>query len=108
MGGSLLVPGTLTVGGSLHAVALLPNGNVFLAGGQSPPPGLNSGNSTANAQLYDYLSNTLTTQPPLLQPRLAFPMVVLPSGQVLISGGANYQSGGTTITILKDAELRAF
>ena len=100
-----LVPGGLTVGGWLHSAVSLSNGDVFVAGGQHPPPGPPNGNSTANAQLYNYFSNSFTSAPPLLQPRAAFPMVLFPSGQLLIPG-LNVQGGGSSVTILKDVELR--
>lgn len=106
-GSTTLVPGNLTVGGWLHSAITLPNGNVFIAGGQSAPPPPNTGNSTPNAQLYDYVANSFNTAAPMLLPRVAFPIVHLPAtGQLLIPGGANIQSGGSSVTVLRDVELR--
>jgi len=104
-GSTVLVPGGLTVGGWLHSAVSLPSGDVFIAGGNGAP-GSHNGDATVNAQLYNFLSNSLTTHAPLLQPRVAFPMVLTPSGQVLIPGGAKTQNNGSSVTILKDVELR--
>lgn len=98
-GGSVLVPGSLTVGSNQSAVQFS-NGNVLLASGQTND---NCGTTTPNVQLYNYASNSLSPQTPLLTSRLLFPMTLLQNAQVLSAGGLNVQCSGTTV--LNQAEL---
>ena len=108
LGGSVVVPGNLTEGGWKHSVVSLPNGDVLLAGGQTPPPGSgagDTGNSTVNVQLYSFLSNSFSSQPAMLAPRTVFPIILFPNtGQILICGGADVESG--YLTALNSCEVR--
>ncbi|WP_233612032.1 kelch repeat-containing protein [Corallococcus sp. AB045] len=89
------------------AVALLPSGQVLVAGGRG------QFTSSAAAELYDRASNAWTALPDLLTPRERGTATVLRSGQVLIAGGRNVNTSTpsterfdpTTNTWLATADL---
>lgn len=68
--------------------ALLPDGRVMIAGGQSIPT------TTASIEIYDPTSGTLSQVGSLAQPRESAVVTPLPNGLVLIAGGANRAGGG--------------
>ena len=101
-GGSTLVPGTLTVGGWSAAAVELPGGSVYLAGGHNNSGGCSA--STANAQLYDFSSNSLSAEPSLTVPRTLFSLTLLPTGTILAAGGNNFNACDVS-NVFNSAEL---
>src|SRR5438309_2134932 len=94
--------GAMVAGRALHGQILLPNGKVLLYGGSD---GSNTANCpTPSAELYDPVSETFTTTGAMVichsTPGSA---TLLPTGKVLIAGGALGASGG--FARLSDAEL---
>ncbi len=81
----------------LPAAALLPTGNVLVAGGQDSGVGI----ASVEAELYDPqydpttgYSGEWTVTGFMKNPRLSFPMVVLQNGNALVAGG---RSGGVIV-----------
>jgi len=81
----------------LPAVALLPSGKVLIAGGCTSD--FSGCPAVASADVYDPVQNAVTADVPLSAPRGRASATLLPSGRVLVTGGAN----GTTN--LASAEL---
>jgi hypothetical protein len=73
-----------------HTAALLPNGDVLVAGGIGID-GLStlSPEATATAELYDPTANTWTLTPPMASQRAFAAAVTLTDGHVLIAGGGS-------------------
>jgi murein DD-endopeptidase MepM/ murein hydrolase activator NlpD len=101
-GSTALVPGTLTVGGWSASAALLPGGDVYLAGGHNNSGGCSA--STANAQLYNFASNSLSAEASLTVPRTLFSLTLLPTGTILAAGGNNFNACDVS-NVFKSAEL---
>jgi hypothetical protein len=79
---------------------LLPNGKVLVAGGENIH--YNNGEETlASAELYDPATGMWTSTGSLATPRSWHTMTLLPSGQVLVTGGATYSPYG----VFSSAEL---
>jgi N-acetylneuraminic acid mutarotase len=84
--------GTWTAAGNLgtarhgHTATLLPDGKLLVTGGAP-----SNGNSTifASAELYDSSSNTWTTTGSMAVERVSHSATLLPSGKVLVEGGAS-------------------
>ncbi|NBD12544.1 Kelch repeat-containing protein [Corallococcus silvisoli] len=76
--------GKLSVSRRLHAVALLPSGQVLAAGGVS-----GAGLPLGPAELYDPATGAWTAAGTLVQPRSSHTLTVLASGQVLAATGTN-------------------
>ncbi|NOK07678.1 HYR domain-containing protein [Corallococcus exercitus] len=72
-------------------VALLPSGQVLVAGGRG------QFTSSAEAELYDRASNAWTALPALATPRERATATVLTSGQVLIVGGRNTNTSTASV-----------
>jgi Kelch motif/Galactose oxidase, central domain len=70
------------------AVALLPNGNVLIAGGAD-----SSGNSVATADIYNPATNTFAPTSPMGAARQLVVATVLPNGKVLVAGGEDATGG---------------
>jgi N-acetylneuraminic acid mutarotase len=70
---------------SSHTATLLPSGIVLVAGGFDSAFG---GSPLASAELYDETENTWTDAGSLNEQRVAHTATLLPSGQVLVTGGA--------------------
>lgn len=98
------------------AIALLPNGKVFLAGGMSSDMGIGQLNTT---EIFDPVSNTFTAGPAMSYVRTMAQAATLKSGKVLIAG-CWYDTKGAQIADVYDpvantmtstgplAQLRAF
>jgi hypothetical protein len=71
---------------SVHSATLLPNGKVLVAGGFAGSPPANPLNL---AELYDPATGTWTSTGPMTTLRGYHKAALLPSGQVLIAGGAD-------------------
>jgi hypothetical protein len=86
--GTWTVIASMTTNRSAHTATLLPNGKVLVAGGFSgnPPATLNPLDS---AELYDPTAGTWTSTGPLNTPRGYHKAALLPSGQVLLTGGSD-------------------
>lgn len=68
-----------------HA-ALLPNGQVFKAGGNDDP------GPSAGAELYDPSAGTFTLTRNMTAPRANHTLMLLPDGKVFITGGSSWNS----------------
>jgi N-acetylneuraminic acid mutarotase len=89
---------TMTVARAGHTATLLPDGTVLLSGGYTA----HSGTALSSAEIYDPVSNTFTALKARMQrTRVFHAAVLLPSGQVLLTGGSQYVSGAA----LDSAEL---
>lgn len=74
-----------------HTATVLLDGRVLLAGGKGPPdpanPNANAGKAVNTTELYDPDTGSFSAGPDLLVPRRNHRATLLPSGQVLITGG---------------------
>ncbi|MGH8013467.1 MAG: hypothetical protein ACREQ4_13305 [Candidatus Binataceae bacterium] len=70
------------------AAALLPNGNVLIAGGFG---GINQHGPLQSTEIYDTATSTFTPGPPMTDPlgRAAARATLLPNGKVLVAGGVD-------------------
>ena len=91
--------GSLPEGRILVATALLPTGQVLIAGGRAgaPDPILST------ALLYDPITGVVTPTGSMSTPRVLPSATLLPDGTVLIAGGANEDLG--PLTALNSAEV---
>ncbi|MGO8816530.1 MAG: protein kinase domain-containing protein [Terriglobia bacterium] len=88
-----------------HTATLLPNGRVFLAGGEE---GNGFGADLNTSELYDPATRTFTAlTATLATARFSHTATLLPNGQVLLAGGSRNGTGGTNGqgTVLNTAEL---
>jgi len=69
-----------------HAATLLNDGTVLVAGGVAPFPRFCHGGS-ASAELYDPVAGSFAITGSMLNPRVGHAAVLLPDGEVLITGG---------------------
>ncbi|MCC6387433.1 MAG: hypothetical protein IT302_08630 [Dehalococcoidia bacterium] len=91
------VVGDLAEPRSLHTAALLPNGRVFVAGGNAAS---SSFPVLASSEIYNPDSRTFAKGPNLNAARQTFAAVTLGDGRVLVSGGV-----ATAGAILQSAEV---
>lgn len=78
--------GSMQNGHSLHAATLLNNGTVLVAGGTARVGPVCHGGS-AFAELYDPVAGSFASIGSMLNPRVGHAAVLLPDGEVLITGG---------------------
>ncbi|MGC5567825.1 DUF6603 domain-containing protein [Streptomyces sp. FR-108] len=78
-----------------HSATLLPGGRVLVAGGVGTRTG-SGGAALASAELYDPATGTWTDAAPMTDARSGHRAVPLPSGKVLVIGGALATGGGDT------------
>jgi len=83
-----------------YTITLLKTGQVLVAGGQA---GLSSEITKLNAELYTPWTNTWTAAAQLHMPHYEAAAVLLPSGQVLLTGG--YDTDSITRVYTKGVEL---
>ena len=86
--GKFSAAGNTTVARAKHAAALLPNGNVLIAGGEDPA----TANSLqpaalASAEIYDPVAGTFTATANMDVPRYWHTATLLNTGKVLVAGG---------------------
>jgi hypothetical protein len=98
--------GSMTVARFQHTATLLPNGKVLIAGGQFTDP---MGEmaliyDTGAAELYDPTAGTFTATGGMNAARFGHSATLLPSGKVLIAGGAD-RKDGLSMQGLASAEL---
>ena len=96
----------MTVARFQHTATLLPNGKVLIAGGQFTDP---MGEmaliyDTGAAELYDPTAGTFTATGGMNAARFGHSATLLPSGKVLIAGGAD-RKDGLSMQGLASAEL---
>lgn len=84
-----------------HTAVLLANGTVLITAGWVEPCAGCPPQPTGDTEIYDPTANTWTVVGSLNTTRALHAMVLLPSGNVLVSGGL----GGTSSTALSSAEL---
>lgn len=88
-----------------HTATLLPDGRVLIAGGQEPgTSGCPPGESYAVAEIYDPATGTFSLTGTLNAARSCHTATLLPSGEVLITGGMKFTSPGASVC-LDSAEL---
>jgi hypothetical protein len=94
--GKFVLTGSMTEGRALHGVALLPDGNVLVAGGVS------NYQDQSSAEIYDLSKRIFTATGSMLEARqfcgLGNHPITLHNGKVLVAGGYNG-------TVLSTAEL---
>jgi|CXWL01.1.fsa_nt_gi N-acetylneuraminic acid mutarotase len=93
--GSFVGAASLVTGRGWHTATLLPNGKTLVVGG--------TGNASANAELYDPVSNTWSATGNLITERRGHSATLLPNGKVLVVGGINFN--GSVLSILASTEL---
>lgn len=96
--GTFTATGSMTTSRTTYTAALLPNGKVLIAGGQSSTIGV----MLATAELYDPSTGTFSATGSMTVPRLAYTETLLPNGKVLIAGGT---TNGDNTGTLASAEL---
>lgn len=79
--------GTFTDARAFHSSTLLPNGRVLIAGGATSTFPEGSPPSVLSAEIYDPLAGTFSAAGSLATSRIEANAVVLPSGDVLVTGG---------------------
>jgi hypothetical protein len=77
--------GSLATARGQHTATLLPSGQVLVAGGYN---GSSGALALASAELYDRATNTWSVAGSLTTARYLHTATLLPSGQVLVAGGA--------------------
>lgn len=110
--GTTTPAGSVAVGTGSAAALSLPNGQVWLAGGNMPRWNGSSicAYGRTAAQLYDSQTNTWTDLSSMLIGRYAYTAALLPSGQILLSGGVEHDCPPTSFyigstNILPEAEI---
>lgn len=101
--GNFTATGSLVTSRCAHSATLLQNGTVLIAGGY------NFGNSNSlptlsSAEIYDPTSGTFSATGSLVTSRTGHSATLLPSGKVLVAGGASTTDGYMYFT-LASAEL---
>ena len=86
--GKWSLTGSLHTARFYHAMVLLANGKVLVAGGLDPA-GCCGAPPPATAELYDPSTGKWTETGSMTTPRESFAMVLLPNGQVLAAGADN-------------------
>lgn len=107
--GSLVPAGKMSTLRSAHSATLLRDGKVLVAGGMERAEGDEV--NTASAELYDPSSNAFKATGPMTVARAGHTATLLPTGDVLITGGFNegvalasaevYQADTHTFTTVK-------
>ena len=92
-GGTWSATGSLNIARLEHTATLLPNGKVLVVGGASV---LGSGLALASAELYDPLTGVWSFTGGLTHARCNHSATLLPTGQVLVTGGSD--ASGTILT----------
>ena len=95
---STLTTGSLSVARYSHTAALLNNGSVLVAGGETCASC--SGGETASAEVYNPASGTFSSTVSMIAARWLHAAALLPSGNVLVTGGI-----GTSGSALASAEI---
>ena len=98
--------GNMTVPRFQHTATLLPSGKVLIAGGQFTDPMGEMGlvYDTSGAELYDLAAESFTATGGMSAARFGHSATLLPSGKVLIAGGADRRDG-LSMQGLASAEL---
>jgi uncharacterized protein YjbI with pentapeptide repeats/N-acetylneuraminic acid mutarotase len=92
--GQWTLTGALNMARMLHTAALLPSGQVLVAGGGVPFGAIDPWvNSLASAELYDPATGQWTLTGALNMPRFGHTATLLRSGQVLVAGGTDAALG---------------
>ncbi len=97
--GAWTAAGNMSVGRWLHTLTVLPSGRVLAIGGTTNTTG--SVESKA-VDIYDPATNTWTTAAPMTFARVRHTATLLPSGKVLVVGGATTEAGASRIPELYD------
>lgn len=106
--GTWSTTGSMSTARAVHPSVLLPNGKVLVAGGVTE---LGSGSVVQTAELYDPSTGTWSTVGSLSTARTVIrrASVVMPTGQVVITGGRSSTTIGSSSTgTLSSAELFSF
>jgi hypothetical protein len=94
--GTFAATGSMPSGHALHAAALLADGRVLITG--SNPPGGKGGPVLSNeATTYDPVTGQFTAIAPMVEYRGRHTATLLPSGGVLITGGARFDPETTEL-----------
>lgn len=88
--GTWSAAGFMATGRAMHTATLLPSGQVLVAGGLNLviSGGAAIFTDLASAELYDPASNTWSAAAPMASVRYLHTATLLPSGRVLVAGGA--------------------
>jgi hypothetical protein len=84
--GTFGLTGTMTVPRTNHTATLLPDGTVLIVGGGTPRPTYCCA-ALDSAELYHPQSETFTPVSPMTTGRIMHDATLLPTGQVLVTGG---------------------
>ncbi|TQF17795.1 kelch-like protein [Myxococcus llanfairpwllgwyngyllgogerychwyrndrobwllllantysiliogogogochensis] len=103
--GAWSAAGTMSRGRISHSMTMLPSGKVLVVGGL---PTTHGGNGLREADLYDPQTNVWTAVASMTFERKSHTATVLPSGKVLVVGGAVEATGGGRIPELYDPETNSW
>ena len=79
-----------------HISAVLPNGDVLVAGGQYRGTGFND--AVADAEVYAPSSGLWRAGPSMHEPRSHFAATTLTDGRIVVAGGGSLSTGGSDLT----------
>lgn len=108
--GHMLLPNQTGTDMFCNAQLLLPDGNMFLAGGDNWVDGATNNRGTSDTNLFNPATNSLTRGPSMFRPRWYATVTTMPNNDILIQGGKDgedrpeVRSANGTFRLLNDID----